>query len=717
MLTDANHLYTAAMSTISGCLTLIDATQPDYPIVFANTAFLILSGYSTEEIVGRNCRFLQGPDTDRVVVQEIREAVAAGLPIRREILNYRKDGTSFWNDLVIEPVRSPAGIVTGYVGVQHDVTERKQLEAANLEAEQRFLNIASSVPGYLFRRVMSPSEEISYPYLSCSVFRILGLSDDTGWEDLLTLHMSAIDRERALAEMVESGRTVTPHRAEYRMTSSTGEDHWFRSQSVPHLQPNGDVVWDGMAVDITAERASAAQIAFLSGHDQMTSLPSRAMFSASLVGAVSTVSAKDLQTALFCLDLDGFQTVNNAHGQTFGDMIMRRVAVRLKEFSTRHGGSAARLGGDEFAVLLPNLPLVPPVEDLAAALCVEIGRPMLINEMQTYVQASIGAACFPHLSDVSQVAAADDWATELVGRAELALQSAKREGVGLYRVYSQESDDRVRDLPALRKSLDQAISDEQFTLYYQPINDLASGRIVGAEALLRWDHPKLGMQRPDLFIPLAESTGLIVPLGAWVLQAAMRQAQAWRSAGLPPIRVSVNVSSIQLQRPGFLAMVAEALRATGADAHQFELELTEGTLLETAVEVKSQLQALKDLGFTLAIDDFGTGHATFKYLRDFPIDKLKIDQTFVRKLVIDSSDASIIRAMISLARDLRLTVVAEGIETAMQRDFLLEEGCATGQGYLFSIPLSSEDFGWLLKEGSMLPMRPALHETGEEVTP
>jgi EAL domain-containing protein (putative c-di-GMP-specific phosphodiesterase class I) len=283
------------------------------------------------------------------------------------------------------------------------------------------------------------------------------------------------------------------------------------------------------------------------------------------------------------------------------------------------------------------------------------------------------------------------------------MQAAKREGYGSHRIYTPDLDDRLQNRMALRQSLHRAVIEDRLKLHYQPLVDLGSGRIIGAEALVRWYHPEFGLQRPDLFIPLAEESGFIVQLGAWVIHEAMRQSQSWKQQGFNPPRIAVNVSSVQLQKPGFIATVEKALAETGADAHDFEFELTEGLLIEASSDVLSILTAIKALGFGITIDDFGTGNATFKYLRDFPIDKIKIDQVFVRQLVIDSSDAFIIRAMVALSRSLGINILAEGIETEMQREFLRQEGCESGQGYLFSMPLVAEDFGWMIEHRVTLP--------------
>jgi EAL domain-containing protein (putative c-di-GMP-specific phosphodiesterase class I) len=293
---------------------------------------------------------------------------------------------------------------------------------------------------------------------------------------------------------------------------------------------------------------------------------------------------------------------------------------------------------------------------------------------------------------------------DLLKKSHLAVQAGKREGPGTTLRFSPEHDDSTRNRVVLRQSLHQAVAERQFELHYQPLVELETGRIVGAEALVRWNHPQLGLQRPDLFIPLAESSGLIVPLGNWIISAAMQQARSWADEGIAVPRIAINLSAIQLKRPSLVTSIEQALRESRVDPRAFEFELTETSIMENPTMLAKQLAAIKAMGFQLAMDDFGTGHSTLKYLRDFSFDKIKIDQTFVRQLVIGSNDASIIRAILTLSRSLHMAVVAEGIETTIQRDFLYGEGCKVGQGYLFSMPLKAEDFAWLLRSGARLPL-------------
>jgi EAL domain-containing protein (putative c-di-GMP-specific phosphodiesterase class I) len=341
---------------------------------------------------------------------------------------------------------------------------------------------------------------------------------------------------------------------------------------------------------------------------------------------------------------------------------------------------------------------------------------VIIEGHEIVAQACVGATAYCLRDDVTapgdpapgptapMAATPSSLADEIVKQSNLALAEAKRAGRGAHRIYAAELDDRERSRVILRQSLQRAVGEEQFLLQYHPLVDLRSGRIVGAEALVRWEHPELGMQQPDRFIPLAEASGLIVPLGRWVLRTALRELSEWARAGIDPPRVSVNISSVQLRDPDFIAAIDEALADTGCDPRRIDFELTESVLIEASSRTLTVLNALKRRGFRLALDDFGTGYSSFQYLRSLPIDKVKIDQAFVRRMAVDSSDAAIVRAIMTVARSLSLEIVAEGIETLVQRDFLRNEGCPVGQGYFFSLPLPAPAFRELLGRRVMLPV-------------
>jgi diguanylate cyclase (GGDEF)-like protein/PAS domain S-box-containing protein len=704
-------LQLKALSAASAAIVITDSRTRNDEIVFVNHAFSVLTGYPPEEAIGRNCRFLQGPGSDRTVLDELAAAVAAGAPIRRTILNYRKNGDPFWNEFALDPIRADDGELIGFVGFHSDASEKYLAVDSRREAESRLERIVQNLPGYVYRRILKTDGAFEFTYLSRSSAEIAGLlQHDPPSIEALIHRISPAEMESLNNAFMKSATEGTAVSHDFPMIAAGAEPRWLRALARPIFLPNGDIAWDGLAIDVTAEKSQQSQLAFLAYHDPLTGLPNRQLFKDSLQNAVSTARTEGDSVAVFHIDLDGFQEINDSLGQAGGDLVLRTIGQRLTELSRlrlRHAhradATAARLGGDEFALLLPRLQSDLPVLEIAEQIIRDLAAPMIVQGHELVLDVSVGALSFPELADAAPENLAD-LAGELMKRADLALGAAKQGGRGAAKLYAADLDDRVRNRMALRQSLTRAVAENQFVLHYHPLVDLSAGSIVGAEALVRWRHPELGLLRPDVFIPLAEESGLIVPLGAWVMREAMRQVGAWRSEGLDVPCISINVSGVQLKRPGFLESVERALSDTGANPRDFKLELTEGILIEATPQLFDLLSALKARGFELLTDDFGTGHSSLKYLRDFPVDMIKIDQTFIRHLVLESSDASIVRAIITLSRSLGMDVIAEGIETTAQRDFLRDEGCKIGQGYLFSLPLTAEDFGWLIQQGVTLPI-------------
>ena len=689
----------AALAATSASIVVTDARQPGNPICYANAAFSALCGYSHAEVIGRNCRFLQGPDTDRHVCAEIRTAVADGVSIRRELLNYRKDGTTFWNDLRIDPIHDETGRLVGFVSSQYEAGAARKANDALADAEARLNNIAAHVPGYIFRRVMRRDGTIDVAYCSPSLGIMLGIDDRDASRSFYN-YVHPDDRAALFAAIRSSAAKMSIFREEFRLVSPSGKVHWMRSDAPPRRMVNGEVVWDGLAIEISVEKHWQGEIANLALHDPLTGLLNREAWRQALAMRLNTDDGQGW--GLLYVDIVAFYDINEKYGQKLADDVLREVARRLTRIAASVAGVAARLGGDEFAILVASCSGDDALAQLANVSSEALARPLQVEARRLAVRTCIGAAMFAR----PDAAAADnDVASELMTQAEIALRWAKQAGHSGYMLYSASKDDRFQNQAILARSLERAIADGELELHYQPLVDLASGRIVSAEALVRWKHPTLGMQRPDLFIPLAETSGLIVPLGRWVLEQAIRQRGLWRDGGLAPPRIAINVSGKQLIETGFVQQVADAMARWQADARDFEIELTEGQLIEASPHIMTSLHALRDMGFTITIDDFGSGHATFRYLRDFPVDKVKIDQMFVRKLVLESNDALIIRAIIALARTMGIGLVAEGIETEMQRNFLQREGCRIGQGYFFSMPLVAEDFAWMLVNEVKLPLR------------
>lgn len=698
----------AALAATSHAVIVTDATQPDGPIVFANDAFRLLTGYSQAEILGRNCRFLQGVDTDPLAVAEIRLAVASGQSLNRRILNYRKDGTSFWNDLTIDPIHDAAGQVKGFIGLQMNSDALHLADEAITVAESELRGIASDIPGYIFRRVMRTDATIEMVYCSPSLSSMLGITQADATKSFYN-YVHPDDHGALNTAIRSSAADMSVFREEFRLVSTTGTVHWLRSEAPPRRTDGGEIVWDGIAIEISAEKRWKTEIAQLALSDPLTGLLTREAWWQAMTMRMKTASDDANRFALFYIDIQAFRDLNDTLGQRRCDDILREIAQRLAAHALSGEGIAGRLGGDEFAVLVPVSAHDDALPLLADALIAALALPMQIGKRSLAIRTCIGATLYE--SRNSTGAADKDFAIELMIQAELALRWAKQPGCSGYVLYSRSQDDRFHNQAILARSLERAIDDGELELHYQPVVDLASGRILSAEALVRWNHPTLGLQRPDLFVPIAEKSGLIVQLGRWVLNQAMHQRTAWLNAGLMPPPIAINVSGNQLLDTAFVEFAKQALAAQNADARDFEIELTEGQLIEASPQIMSSLHALRTMGFTIAIDDFGSGHATFRYLRDFPVDKVKIDQMFVRKLVVGSSDALIIRAIISLARGMEIEFVAEGIETEMQREFLQREGCRIGQGYLFSVPLVAEDFAWLLANDCRLPLSVSAEES------
>jgi diguanylate cyclase (GGDEF)-like protein len=518
-------------------------------------------------------------------------------------------------------------------------------------------------------------------------------------------HLHPDDVEIARVAIERSAADLSPLVLAFRMIAENGE-RWVRTYSSPRLQKNGDVVWDGVGIDITTEKLTETRLAYLAYHDPLTGLSNRTFLAEQLALAIEAARKERTQIALSKLLVVGFSEISETLGMNEGDAALKSIAARLSELAMLGNNAiSARLAGAEFAILRRGGTAGTDADEFAGVMMRSLAQPIVVDQAALMTEPCVGTALLApdDLGDLSAHAAA----AELMKRAAIALSAANKVGPGTHRLYDEDLDHRRQHRMMLRHSMREAIDKDQFELHYQPLVDLQSSRIVSAEALVRWQHPQLGLLRPDLFIALAEESGLIGPLGEWVMRTAMRQMMAWDSEGLDSPTIALNISSVQLKMPDFIETVRRAVAETGADARKFDLELTEGILLELSPHILSVLAELKLLGFQLVIDDFGAGHSSLQYLRNFPIDKLKIDQIFVRQLVAGSSDELIIRAITALAKSLKIGLVAEGIETVEQRDFLRDQGCTTGQGYFFSLPLAAEDFAWMIKQNSVLPIKSA----------
>jgi diguanylate cyclase (GGDEF)-like protein len=439
------------------------------------------------------------------------------------------------------------------------------------------------------------------------------------------------------------------------------------------------------------------RIRHLAYFDGLTELPNRHFFIENVAKALHHAKRHGRVLGVLSMDLDQFKRINDTLGHTTGDRLLQAVAGRLRDGIRAQDTLAlseneaalglARLGGDEFCILLTEISQFHDAARVARRILESLAEPFKLDDNELFVTTSIGIALFPSDGDTPEA---------LIKNADAAMYYAKSQGRNNYQFYGKTMNSRALEKLAMESQLRKAIERSEFELHFQPKLDLRTGHISGAEALIRWRHPELGMVPPIDFIPLAEESGLIVPIGEWVLRAACDQNKLWQARGLPPIHVAVNVSSPHFRHSGLLPTVARILRETGLPPHCVEVEVTESMLMDDMETTLATLHKLKDMGLRLAIDDFGTGYSSLSYLKRFPLDALKVDRSFVKDTPAATDDAAITSAIIAMAHSLKLEVVAEGVETTAQLEFLKARGCEYAQGYLISRPLPADDFIALL---------------------
>jgi diguanylate cyclase (GGDEF)-like protein/PAS domain S-box-containing protein len=456
-------------------------------------------------------------------------------------------------------------------------------------------------------------------------------------------------------------------------------------------------------VDVSQNRQTQEKLNHLAYHDALTDLPNQVLFKDRLKQAIAYSRRSDQMHAVLLLNLDRFKTINDSLGYTAGDRLLQSVAQRLTS-CVRESDTVARFGSDEFAILLTQISRAQDAANAARAIKEVLDQAFLYDDQELFVSTSIGISLYPH----------DDRDTSgLLKSASAALDRAKNEGGNNYQFYTAGGTTRALKQLVLESNLRGALEREEFVVHYQPQVRIPDFHLVGMEALVRWRHPSLGMLPPSEFVPLAEDSGLIIALGDWVMRKACAQNMEWQDKGLAPMRLSVNFSARQFQQPSFIATVAEILKETNLDPRWLELELTESSIMKEPEQAIEKLHELKLMGISVAIDDFGTGYSSLNYLKRFPIDTLKIDKTFVSDVCKDPHDTAIVRAIITLGHALDLTVIAEGVETQEQLQYLSSLGCDVVQGFLFSKSLSAVAFEELLVE----QRRAAALSTSQDTAP
>jgi diguanylate cyclase (GGDEF)-like protein/PAS domain S-box-containing protein len=577
--------------------------------------------------------------------------------------------------------------------LNRDVRARQRTEEALQESEHRFRRLLALSSDWYWEQ----DEEFRFTNITGGFFdkgkqdpeRFLGKTRWAMHPDLWNTrwgreHIAVLEAHLPFANL------------EYALPGNDGQTHWFSTSGEPVFDRDGHFRgYRGTGSEITERKLSEQRIHHIAHHDVLTGLPNRVLLQDRLTQAAAYANRSGNPLWVLLIDLDRFKFVNDSLGHKAGDLLLKTVAQRLQD-SVRESDTVARLSGDEFVAILAEHPDAALSHEVTQRIMRAVAQPVMLEGKEFFVTCSIGVAVYDPDGTPAQ---------RLIEHADIAMYRAKKMGRNNTQFYQPAMNDEALERVRIESALRNALERDEFVLHYQPQLDLQSGRVVGMEALIRWRHPELGMVAPCRFIALAEETGLIVPIGAWVLRTACAQAKAWQDAGLGALRIAVNLSPRQFSEPNLPAAIDDVLRQTGLPPSCLDLELTEGLFMHDVALAVELLHKLKALGLALSIDDFGTGYSSFSYLRRFPIDVLKIDRSFISD-IDGGNEAAIVVSIIALAHNLKLRVIAEGVETAAQLDYLRRNGCDEIQGYYFSPALPADEFRQMLVDGRHL--QPAL---------
>lgn len=653
-----------------GQLALVSVSDRSGRIIEANDRFCEISGYGRFELIGQDHRILNSGVHSSDFFIDMWETITHGKIWHKEICNRRKSGSLYWVDSTIVPFKDSNGRIIRYISVRVDITARKQKELILHE------RLKERTCLYAIRREME--QDLSVGELCERIF------------DHLIPAMQFPDHAACMISIYE--QRYTSYHYNEDLTHGIfarikvdghfcGQLQVFYREEKSFMLPDEQNLINYIADDfrLWLERKQLEQhISFMANHDVLTGLPNRLLLQDRLSQALAHNQRHHDFSAVLFIDLDHFKVVNDTLGHGVGDLLLKEVAVRLLS-SIRSEDTASRQGGDEFIVILTEIIDLEDVESIAKKILHLLALPYHINERILHIDSSIGIALYP--KDGKDVDA-------LLKHSDLAMYHAKATGRSNYQFYSAEMDRLIQEKHELGNNLHKAIRNDELILYYQPIIDMDTNHLVSLEVLLRWQHPEKGLISPAQFIKLAEETGLILPIGDWVIRSVCEQLKEWQDQGLNVPRIAINLSVKQFQKKLFVQDVAHILTQARVSASCLALEITESMLAENIAEVNETLQQLSAMGFKISIDDFGTGYSNLSYLKHYTIDALKIDRSFVRDIAVDENDAAIVTAIIAMAGSLNIQVIAEGVESKEQIDFLKQRGCSQYQGFYFSKPLS-----------------------------
>ena len=692
-------------------------------IIRCNHRFAEIYGYAQEELLGElGVKVYEDEDIFEAVGREAYPQLNQGHPYSKRMKMRRKDNSLIWCNIHGKMI-VPGHPEQGFIWIVHDIDKevlKEQTLQQVMNEQQLILEHATIGIGFLKDRIITRCNQKFANIFGYQPEQLVG-------QNTAHLHRSHHDFERIGRVGYRQLKRGLVYEAEELLKHRNGNELWIelKAKAIDPKDLSAGTIWIAMDItrrkraehelhearsslearvkertrelydamndlhqEIADRRIAEERIKHLAHHDPLTGLPNRSMLEERMKKTLEQAERNEETVAVLFIDLDRFKTINDSLGHQEGDQLLKHAASRFKQ-CIRSTDIVSRLGGDEFVIILNHLSDQQHIESVVEKIRDKFRQEMQLGLQELIVTLSIGVSVFPQDGTEPRM---------LLKNADTAMYHAKEKGRNCYQFFDAQMNKSVSERITLEQALHQAIKEEQFELHYQPQVNLNSGLIVGVEALVRWHHPEKGFISPMDFIPLAEETGQILELGHWVLHEACRQAQQWQQQGLPPISMSVNLSTLQIHADDFLHQVTGVLKDTGLPPHLLDLEITESSIMRNVDETIDKLTALHDLGIQLSIDDFGTGYSSLSYLKRFPLDKLKIDRSFVSEIDVDQDDAMICNTIISMAKSLSLKVVAEGAETRAHLNCLHDYGCDIYQGYYFSKPIPANAMENMLTE-------------------
>ncbi|HRT35738.1 MAG TPA: PAS domain S-box protein [Smithellaceae bacterium] len=657
---------------------------------FVNDANCRLLGYSRDEIIGMNSRqHMPYEDNYKKASQAYTKLFLTGKPIESmEIFSVKKDGTPVIYETSVTLIKDAQGKAIGFRGVSRDITERKQMEEQIRQSEERYRTIIEQMEDGYFETDLSGR----FTFVNDAECRNTGYS----CEEIIGKKSSLFVDEKTYKELFnlfsniyQTGKPIKSYDLALFKKDGTRTYNEISVNLIRNAQGES-VGFRGIARDVTERKRQEEQIQYLATHDGLTGLPNRTLFGQLLNHAIQAAKRYNRKLAVFFIDLDRFKIINDTLGHEAGDQLLQEIAVRFRQ-TLRATDVVARLGGDEFVAMIEEINDAGQAITVAHKLLAEAMKPVSIMSQECRVTASIGICIYPKDGDDEQT---------LMKNADIAMYSAKEAGKNNFQLYSSDIKPQSVERLSIETQLRFALERNELALVYQAKLDFKTGTITGVEALLRWNNPKLGQVTPMQFIPVAEETSLIIPIGRWVLRTACMQNVAWQKEGLPPVCMAVNLSLRQLVDENLIEDIEKALKDSGMAPELLELEITESMVMHNPGRMISVLTQIKKLGVRLAIDDFGTGYSSLAQIKHFPVDTLKVDRSFIRNIPENTEDKAITEVIIAMGKTLSLTVVAEGVETEEQLEFLRQRSCDEIQGFYFSKPIPPDEFARLLAQHS-----------------